>query len=87
MDEVQARAAAIGLAPAEVENFWNYYEARGWRTGSGQPVRSWQAALARWKITGQERAALAKTAPGKKTITANYNDPTDPLTGQKGKTP
>ena len=87
MDEVQERAAAIGLAPAEVENFWNYYEARGWRTGSGQPVRSWQAALARWKITGQERAALAKTAPGRKTITANYEDPTDPLTGQKGKTP
>lgn len=85
--DVQARAAAIGLAPAEVENFWNYYEARGWRTGTGQPVRSWQAALARWKITGQERAAMGKTMPGRKTITANYNDPTDPLTGQKGNTP
>lgn len=87
MADVQARAAAIGLAPAEVENFWNYYEARGWRTGTGQPVRSWQAALARWKITGQERAALGKTMPGRKTITANYDDPTDPLTGQKDKTP
>ena len=87
MADVQARAAAIGLAPAEAENFWNYYAARGWRTGTGQPVRSWQAALARWKITGQERAALRKTTPGGKPITANYDDPTDPLTGQKGNAP
>lgn len=87
MADVQARAAAIGLPPAEAENFWNYYAARGWRTGTGQPVRSWQAALARWKITGQERAALRKATPGGKPITANYDDPTDPLTGKKGTAP
>lgn len=87
LEAVKSHAAAIGLPPAEAENFWNYYAARGWRTGTGQPVRSWQAALARWKITGQERAAMRKTTPGGKPITANYDDPTDPLTGQKGNAP
>ena len=87
LETVKTHAEIVGLHPDEAAKFFDYYEQRGWMDRNGQPVRNWQAALRRWKITGQERAALAKTAPGKKTITANYNDPTDPLTGQKDKTP
>ncbi len=87
LEAVKGHAVTVGMDPAEAERFFDYYEGRGWRTSNGQLVHNWQAMLRRWKVTGQERAAQSKNTPGKKTIIANYNDPTDPLTGQKGKTP
>ena len=89
LQDVQGHAVPIGLAPAEAENFWNYYETRGWRTSNGQPIRSWQAALCRWKVTAQERASIARTAGGgnRKPIQADYTNPNDALLGQGGPTP
>lgn len=87
LQDVQGYAATIGVAPSEAENFRNYYEVRGWRTSNGQPIRSWQAALRRWKVTAQEGATGARTADGvnRKPMRADYNNPNDPLLGTGGK--
>lgn len=85
LKDVQAYAAPVGLTPAEAENFHSYYETRGWVTTSGQPIRSWQAALRRWKVTAQERASLGRSSGGRErhAIRPDYNDPADPLLGTK----
>ena len=89
LQAVKGHAAVVGMSDADAEQFFDYYEARGWRTSTGQPVHNWQAMLRRWKVTGQERKAMTKAAGhgDRKPVVANYGDPNDPLTGQKGNTP
>ncbi len=87
LERVKDHAVIVGMSPADAEQFFDYYEARGWRTNTGQMVHNWQAMLRTWKVRGQERKAIAKTATDRKAVVANYDDPNDPLTGRKGKTP
>ncbi len=90
LEAVNGHAAVIGLHPDEAGKFFDYYEQRGWTDRNGQPVRNWQAALRRWKVTAQERASMARTAAGggdRKPIRADYDNPNDPLLGTGGKTP
>lgn len=35
---------------AEAEKFWLYYEATGWKTGSGAPIQNWQALAHKWML-------------------------------------
>jgi len=48
--------------------FWNFYEANGWRVGRN-PMKNWQAALARWntrETKGKNYAKPKITRPPKK---------------------
>lgn len=54
LDEVKARARAEGLPESEAENFFNYYEANGWRMGR-TAMHRWGPALAIWKRRIEER--------------------------------
>lgn len=48
MPEMELHASKIGLPATEITNFFNYYEANGWRVGRN-PMKSWQAAMVNWK--------------------------------------
>ena len=52
-EELDLAAAKIGLASTEVDKFVAYYGSNGWRVGRN-PMRSWQHALTRWKLTSDE---------------------------------
>lgn len=75
--ERAADAAAVPLSVADVSTFvlengldvdsdafWNYYEANGWTTKAGQPVRNWKA--------------LCRTWNGKPQYNKHTNAPADP---------
>lgn len=86
---VNGHAAVIGLHPDEAGKFFDYFEQRGWADRNGQPVRYWQAALRRWKVTAQERANIAWTAGGgnRNPIQADHTNLNDALLGQGCPTP
>lgn len=44
--------------------FVDYYSAKGWTLGGGQPVRDWQAVLRLWARRDRERAALPARVRG-----------------------
>ena len=48
IEAIKLQAAKIGLAEAEAEKFFNYYESNGWRVGKN-PMKSWSHALQNWK--------------------------------------
>lgn len=48
--DAEAYFVELGLAPADAEEFWNYYEANGWVQGrQGKPIVDWKAAARHWK--------------------------------------
>lgn len=50
MDEANVKAGRVwhdGKVRAEAKNFWNYYEANGWRVGKN-PMKKWDAAARNW---------------------------------------
>ena len=55
--DLDARAAMIGLPPREVDKFEAHYGANGW-TVSGTPMSSWVHALVKWKIKWEELNAI-----------------------------
>lgn len=58
MDEVQFHAAKIGLPISQAEQFFCYYESKGWKVGKS-PMKNWRMAMAGWKLRWEEgRAAL-----------------------------
>jgi hypothetical protein len=48
MDEVNGFFNAQNFPTEEGEVFYFYYQALGWRTESGSPVRDWKMAASRW---------------------------------------
>lgn len=85
LEEVCEFSASIGVSGTEAENFCSYYITRGWCTAGGQPIRSWRAALQRWKTTSRERPGSHRpTCNGnRKPTSIDYADPNDPLLGRR----
>lgn len=48
MPEMELHASKIGLPSTEINRFFNYYEANGWRVGRN-PMKSWQSAMVNWR--------------------------------------
>ncbi|WP_148230048.1 hypothetical protein [Marivirga tractuosa] len=40
----------LRFAPVEVEKFYNYYSAKGWKVGSKSPMKDWKAAVRNWLL-------------------------------------
>lgn len=55
--QVIKAAEAIGykMTTAKAEEFIANYEATGWISGNGQPIRRWKALLVRWKNNDQSK--------------------------------
>ena len=51
--EMELHAQKIGLQATEINRFFNYYEANGWRVGRN-PMKSWQAAMVNWRTHASE---------------------------------
>ena len=48
LDEVSSFISERGLM-VDAEAFWDYYEANGWVTASGNPVQNWKALCRSWE--------------------------------------
>lgn len=48
MEEVYGFFSSQDFPKEEGEVFYFYYQAMGWRTESGSPVRDWRLAASRW---------------------------------------
>lgn len=59
MSEVRHYAATIDLPEAEVEKFYDHYEANGWKVGKNA-MKCWQAALRNWKRSWREHGGKAR---------------------------
>lgn len=71
-DELDLAAAKIGLATTEVDKFVAYYGSNGWRVGRN-PMRSWQHALTRWKLTSDEHRRTGGAGHGRPTVSELRN--------------
>ena len=47
LEQLNTKAALIGLSTTEVDKFWNYYESNGWKVGKN-PMKSWPATMKGW---------------------------------------
>ena len=65
--ELDLAAAKIGMASVEVDKFVAYYGSNGWRVGRN-PMRSWQHALTRWKLTSDEHRRTGGAGHGRPTV-------------------
>jgi hypothetical protein len=61
-EELNLAAAKIGLPDLQVDKFVNFYASKGWMVGKNK-MKSWQHALANWKIGWQEDGGVAKPTP------------------------
>jgi len=57
LEQLNTKAALIGLSTTEVDKFWNYYESNGWKVGKN-PMKSWPAALQNWLSRVRELPGL-----------------------------
>ena len=60
VEEVAAHVRARGYT-FDAEQFWNYYESKGWRVGR-VPMKSWQSACVTWQKSEKCRAAASARA-------------------------
>ena len=51
--------------------FVDYYEARGWKYGTGKPMVNWKAAIRTWEQKDKERARTQGGPPGETAADAN----------------
>lgn len=66
----------------DAKQFWDYYEAEGWKDQSGKPVKSWkQKMIAVWEKPRDENTRYGTTAT---TRTRKYGDPDYYGTTDKG---
>ena len=59
--EVDAYAAEIGMSKADVDSWFDHFEANGWKVGGKAAMKDWQAALR----NGQRRAPSFSTSKPK----------------------
>lgn len=52
--EMELYASKIGLPATEINSFYDYYEANGWKVGRN-PMKNWQAAMRNWKKNFESR--------------------------------
>ena len=70
LDEVAAycNERHNGISPSA---FVDYYEARGWRYGTGKPMVNWKAAVRTWEQKDKERTRIQGGPPGETAAEAN----------------
>lgn len=54
LDEVRLEAAKIGLPEVQAEQFYFYFDAKGWMMGKNSPMKKWRSALQTWRLKWQE---------------------------------
>lgn len=54
LDAVKLESAKAGLPEIEAENFFHFYESKGWKVGK-VAMKNWHAALAGWRNRWKER--------------------------------
>lgn len=64
-EELNLAAAKLGLPDSEVDKFVNHFESNGWKVGGKAPMKSWQHALANWKVRLEEQRHVSKPSPTK----------------------
>lgn len=70
LDEVAAycNERHNGINPSA---FIDYYEARGWKYGTGKPMANWKAAVRTWEQKDKDRARTQGGPPGETAAEAN----------------
>lgn len=53
IEELKLQADKLGLPESQWRMFMAYYESNGWKVGKN-PMKSWSAALIKWKLTWQQ---------------------------------
>jgi len=72
MAEMELHAAKIGFPPTELNKFFNYYEANGWRVGRN-PMKSWQAAMVNWRENTQRYGTKTNGSANAKSTEPDYS--------------
>ncbi len=49
ISEISGYCVEKGYTEIDAEYFWNYYQARGWKYKTGQPMKDWKAAIQTWR--------------------------------------
>lgn len=49
VEAIGAYAKDIGFKTLDPEQFWNFYEGKGWRVGK-TPMKDWKRAVHTWKL-------------------------------------
>ena len=70
LDEVAAycNERHNGISPSA---FIDYYEARGWKYGTGKPMVNWKAAVRTWEQKDKDRTRIQGGPPGETAAEAN----------------
>lgn len=72
LQECQEYFVSQGSTSQEGENFWNFYESKGWKVGKS-PMVKWKQAVAGWLGRKRESEAMASCAAPQKTY-RKYTD-------------
>ena len=48
VDQVKVHVETAGLSATDPEDFWSYYQARGWKLAKGAAMKDWKAAASQW---------------------------------------
>lgn len=63
LEQVKERIMDKGYG-VDADKFWNHYESNGWKVGRN-PMKKWEAALAKWNSESGTQSAAAPTQPRK----------------------
>ncbi len=55
ISEISEYCAVKSYTDIDPEYFWNYYQARGWKYKTGQPMKDWKAAIQTWRKNNKSK--------------------------------
>lgn len=55
ISEIASYCREKGYTDIDAEYFWNYYQARGWKYRTGQPMKDWKAAITTWRKNNKKK--------------------------------
>lgn len=63
MEQVKLAGEKIGLPDSQCEQFWHFYESKGWKVNKS-PMKSWRSALAGWHLRWKEKRSYEGNSTG-----------------------
>lgn len=63
IEEIRAFCVESKITNVDAEQFWHYYEARGWKSGK-TPVTKWKSAVHTWKRNGFQNGSAQPMSLG-----------------------